>query len=648
MKSLFTFFLIVMTAALQAQVPFTKGINLTRWFQVNSSSQIQFTRYTKKDFERIKSLGVDAIRLPINLHAMTNGAPDYILDPLFLEFLDEVVDWSEELQINLILDNHTFDVNSNTDPAIGDVLVKVWKQMAAHYKNRTGYLFYEVLNEPHGISDALWGSIQQRVIDAIRTEDTFHYIVVGSANWNSYRNLNQMPVYTDAKLIYTFHFYDPFVFTHQGASWTNPSMVPLGGVPFPYRATDMPAIPASLKGTWVESALNNYVNDGTVAKVKSLIDIAVNFKIARNVPVFCGEFGVHIPTSPDADRVYWYDVVRKYLEEKQIPWTIWDYQGSFGLFEKGSNELFDYDLNVPLLDALGLNVPPQLPYIQRPQTNSFVLYDDYIGEGIVNASYANAGKLDFYNTNAPQQGTKSIYWTNVNQYNTIAFDFKPNKDLSLLPVNDYVLEFWVKGNTPDVKFDVRFIDTKASDTDRPWRKGKTIDQSFAVWDGAWKKISLLLSELEDKGAYDNGWIPPPGSFDWKRVDRFEIVAEHQALTGIEFWFDDIRVSGEEIPYEDPVLAIEDATPEFELYPNPMKEQVIIHYALPFGGPSTIHIYSLQGQLIHTLINGSEAPGEHWIAWEGGNGDGGSAPPGLYLVELRAQHTRAVKKLMKLD
>ena len=92
----------------------------------------------------------------------------------------------------------------------------------AGYAYYSGYVFYEVLNEPHGIADGVWGSIQQSVIDAIRTEDAVHYIIVGGANWNSYNNLSALPLYSDTKLIYTFHFYDPFVFTHQGASWSNP------------------------------------------------------------------------------------------------------------------------------------------------------------------------------------------------------------------------------------------------------------------------------------------------------------------------------------------------------------------------------------------------------------------------------------------
>ncbi len=153
---------------------FNKGINLTSWFQTNGARQIHFTKYTKRDFEDIKSLGVDVIRLPINLHSMVDNTYDYTLDPLFLNFLDQVIDWAEELELHLILDNHTFDPSVPTTPAIRDILIPVWKNMASHLKNRSNLVYYEILNEPHGISDAVWNSIQGEVISAIREIDTVH------------------------------------------------------------------------------------------------------------------------------------------------------------------------------------------------------------------------------------------------------------------------------------------------------------------------------------------------------------------------------------------------------------------------------------------------------------------------------------------
>jgi hypothetical protein len=109
--------------------PFSKGVNFTEWFQSPSPQTIPFTKYTEESFEQAKSLGVDVIRLPINLHSFTNGlagnsagASAYTLDPLFLRLLDHAVDWAEKYGMYLILDNHSFDPVKDTPENIGDIL----------------------------------------------------------------------------------------------------------------------------------------------------------------------------------------------------------------------------------------------------------------------------------------------------------------------------------------------------------------------------------------------------------------------------------------------------------------------------------------------------------------------------------------------
>jgi len=384
-----------LSVPLISQAPFSRGVNLTSWFQVSSPGQIQFTKFTKKDIENIKSLGCDVIRLPINMHVMASGDPSYTLDPLYFSFLDSVVTWCEKLKIYLILDNHSYDPVGDTQPGIVTILVKVWSQMAQHYKDRSDYILYEILNEPHGMTTTVWGSIQNQVIAAIRADDTKHTIVVGGAGWNTYTELKNLPVYTDPKLLYTFHFYDPFMFTHQGASWTTPSMEPLSGVPFPYNSTEMPVCPPSLKGTWIESDLNSYPSNGNVAYIKQLIDNAISFRTSRNVNIFCGEFGAYMKYADNDDRCYYYKVVKDYLHEKNIPWTIWDYKGGFGIFNKGSNQMFEHDLNIKLLDSLGLDIPVQTPFSIKPDSTGFIIYTDYIEAGIEDVSYGS-GTIDSY------------------------------------------------------------------------------------------------------------------------------------------------------------------------------------------------------------------------------------------------------------
>ncbi|MBN1506120.1 MAG: glycoside hydrolase family 5 protein [Sedimentisphaerales bacterium] len=530
-------------AAANSEVPFHRGVNLTNWLQAGSVRQIQFTKYTKQDLVNIRSLGCDVIRLPINLHFMTDGEPAYAVDPLFYYFLDQIVDWCEELELHLILDNHTFDVTSSTDVNVDKVLVPVWSQMAERYKGRSSCLCYEILNEPHGIADARWGQIQQEVIDAIRAVDQTHTIVVTGAGWGSYNNLKYLPVYADQNLIYSFHFYDPFLFTHQGASWTNPSMVSLAGVPFPYNYRRMPTCPDELKGTWVQSSLNSYRTDGTVSRVRQLINVAIDFHNSRQVPVFCGEFGVYRENSDDAQRAYWYEIVRTYLEDNGIPWTSWDYQGGFGLFQAGTNELFKHDLNVPLVQALGLVAPEQTPFVVTPDLTGFNIYTDYVAPGVYDASWINDGTLDYYCDTQPAAGAYCIHCTGFDRYNAIALDFRPDRDLTQLVQKGCTLDLWVRGNSPGARFDVRFLDTKTTDPkDHPWRMRTTIDQANAAWDGQWHRVQIPLKSFTEHGSWDGAWLNPQGLFDWAAVDRFEIVSEHHAFTGMDFWFDDIRVA----------------------------------------------------------------------------------------------------------
>ncbi len=635
-----------------AQAPFQKGVNLTGWFQAGSAHSIQFRKYSKKDFADIKSLGCDVIRLPVNLHAMTDGTSDYLVDPLLFMFLDSAVQWAEELNLHLIIDNHSFDPSVNTSPSVVNILTKVWPQLALRYKDRSHLIYYEVLNEPHGISNALWGSIQQQTIDAIRAVDQKHTIIVGPSGYNSYNDLSQMPVYTDTNLLYTFHFYDPFVFTHQGASWVEPSMQPLAGVPFPYDADSMPACPPSLQGSWIESALNNYMWDGTADKVKSLIDVAIAFREQRNVPVFCGEFGVYIPNSHNDDRVEWYHLVRSYLESNNIPWTIWDYKGGFGLFEKDSGELFEHHLNIPLVEALGFMVPEQTLYVPYADSTGFILFDDFIGAGISEASWA-PDTLDFYNETYPNNGAFCLYMAGGDQYHSVAFDFQPNRDLHRLVDSAYALDFLIRGNVPGIALDLRFLDTKTGPDDHPWRIKTTVNSGVVPFDKRWHHLHIPLSAFVEQGSWDNNvWYNPQGLFDWTAIDRFEIVAEHGSLDGQQIWFDNICINQLDtaMVHETATLGILSKSEEMlkvVLAPNPFRDQTSITFHPLHSGTVTIEIRDFQQLIVAAQIIDVVANEPELFIWNGTNLEGQQLDKGVYVLSIRNRHINSTVKLIKI-
>jgi endoglucanase len=573
----------------QPPMPFTKGVNLTNWFQVNEVGQIQINKYTKKDFEQLKSLGCDVIRLPIHLHSHTSGQPNFEVNPLLFEFLDEIVTWAEDLNMHIILDNHTFDPSGFTPLTIDLPLLKIWPQIAQHFNGKYKNIYFEILNEPNGITDAAWNQIQGKVVTAIRQVNKEHTIIVGPANWNNYQNLKSMPVYEDKNLIYTFHFYEPFLFTHQGASWTTPSMSSLKDVPFPYQKSKMPGFPNQLKGTWVESAFNDYGRIGHIDYVKEQLSIAVKFAKERNVPIFCGEFGVFASASPEVDRTFWYEYIRKELESQKISWTIWDYHGSFGLFENGTNGLFDFDLNIPLLKALGLNVPAQSNYEKKPLDSEKWLYRERLSSELKESSYG-AGLINYYSKDNSFAGKYAISWKNPKQYDAIGWEFHPEVDASLMVQQNFVLSFYVKGNIIGKSIDVRFLDSKTGPGDRPWRITYRLDDKIVKWDNSWQLIQIPLSKFKEQGAWDeNKWHNPEGKFDWTSVNRIEFVAESSDLLSGILYLDEIRLK----PSSPSIISQISNLLKFDLYPNPASHEITVNI---FNGAHTsqYQIFDLQG------------------------------------------------------
>lgn len=208
------------------------------------------------------------------------------------------------------------------------------------------------------------------------------------------------------------------------------------------------------------------------------LDDAIEFAQDRNVPVWCGEFGVYLWHAPPADRVEWIREARTYMEENNIAWTLWEYDGGFGMFEyeRGSDNHFDYDFNVPLLEALGLVVPPQLEWVIESKQADFEIYTDGLAQGIF-ARVQGKGWLDFEDNSEAAVGNSSIYWSEASRFDGVGFDFSPNLDLSQL-VDDYALEFWIWGNTPGMKLQVRFIDSyNAYDDNLPWRMRYNITEA---------------------------------------------------------------------------------------------------------------------------------------------------------------------------
>jgi len=340
--------------------PFHKGVNFTNWLEYRSADQIDENFFTRKDFENAGKLGCDVVRLPIHFEKMCEEANGYRIPEKIFGILDRVAAWAEDLKMYVIFDFHnSTHVDSATSDTVEDILRPIWSQMAEHFKETSEYVVYELMNEPHNIEISLWNQIIERIFQMVRSIDTKHYIIVGGADWNSFAAMKTLPDFRDEKVIYTFHFYDPHTFTHQGAGWCH--MERVVGIPFPYDPEKMPALPENPTER-EKQCFREYPQNGILEEVIAFFDQYVEFSRERNAPVYCGEFGCFAPFMSNEQRVTWYQIIVDLLEEKGIARTSWDYYGTFGIFSFDRMRTpngwrkpeFPEDLNVELLNALRL------------------------------------------------------------------------------------------------------------------------------------------------------------------------------------------------------------------------------------------------------------------------------------------------------
>jgi endoglucanase len=615
-------------------IPFTKGFNLPEWFEnFDDITDIKFKKHIRQDFENMKALGCDVVRLPVEFFNATGPYPNFTIDPMLFMFIDEVVDWAEDLEMYLIIDNHSFDDHVETSPGVLDTLMKVWPQIASHYKNRSNYILYEILNEPHGnsITDENWNNIQQLTINAIRTVDKKHTIIVGPYNWNNYNNLYQMPVYADTNLIYTFHFYDPYLFTSVTDIRT----------PYPYDPDRMPEMPTDWD-EWYQQLYNEYPFQGNNANMKHLIDTAIKFREIRQVPIYCGEFGANMLNKEIVDRAAWISCVRSYLEENNIPWTMWSYINYMGIFDPLTPQLFEYNMDTTIAKALGINFPVQKKFKILPDSTGFFLYDDYVPQNIIENNWAIGGIAQYYSQNEPKIGNFCLSWSEADQYGNLGFRFYPVRDLSQLQSEDYVLDFWMRCNSPGIKIELRFEDTDTGSLDHAWRQSVILDNSIAAFDGTWSHVRVPLTDFMETGAYEDGNLfEPEGKFDWTRIERFDFVAEYMSLHDVEFFFDQIQIVDSSVSTSfEPIINDGQNEPGLSVISNFTGNIIQINFNIPKTSTINIALYNTAGQEIGQLANGVYNSGSYTINW---NSDKLAA--GIYFIRMQSSNYIATRKLI---
>jgi endoglucanase len=201
----------------------------------------------------------------------------------------------------------------------------------------------ELINEPKdaATTDVL-NPIYAEAIRQIRQISPDRTIFVGPGQFNTINQLGALRLPdTDENLIVTVHSYDPFLFTHQGASWTMPDTATTNLV-FP-GPPQTPVVPAPGIGSWATNWLNDYNTQPTEANPCSPNTFRGRLHVARQWsdyygrPVHVGEFGCYRDYAPPESRVRFYTEMRQRMEELGLGWAMWDWKAGFRYWQEIGN-----------------------------------------------------------------------------------------------------------------------------------------------------------------------------------------------------------------------------------------------------------------------------------------------------------------------
>ena len=323
---------------------FSHGVNLGGWLSQCEHSYDHYENFIgEEDFKRISGWGLDHVRVPVDYELLETKEGEYI--ERGFEILDRAYAWARKYNLNMILDLHktfgySFDFGENEagffdNEKYQERFYLLWEKIAGRYGKNYEHMVFELLNEvtDKEYSDT-WNSIIVKCIGRIRKIAPDVRIIIGGYYNNSIEALPDLVPPVDDKVIYTFHCYEPIIFTHQGAYWV-PTMDRSFRLSFKssYKEMDkwskkyFDQLPSGFDG------FNQDDNFG-IEYFEKLFAEAVAVAEERNVPLYCGEYGV-IDLASAEDALGWYKIISASFNKYKIGRAAWNYkEKDFGIIDE--------------------------------------------------------------------------------------------------------------------------------------------------------------------------------------------------------------------------------------------------------------------------------------------------------------------------
>ncbi len=213
-------------------------------------------------FEDFAEAGFGHVRIPVTWDHHVSSAQPYIVDPAFLERVEQVVDWALAQGVYVILNAHheTWLKEHYGDAEARARFAAIWRQVATHMQQKPARLIFEILDEPRGMSAAEVDELNSSILAILRESNPTRLVVFSGTGGSSMDSLAAAAVPDDPYMIGSFHSYEPWSFAgectrswgsaedhaqlaaiyQRAANWTKQTGVPimtnaLGAAHYDYR-----------------------------------------------------------------------------------------------------------------------------------------------------------------------------------------------------------------------------------------------------------------------------------------------------------------------------------------------------------------------------------------------------------------------------
>lgn len=332
------------------QVILGKGTNLAHWLsQTRARGEERRGFITEKDIAYIAELGFDHVRMPIDEEQMWDEQGTRHEDAF--EILHDAIRWSLAHDLKIVVDlhilrSHHFNAEDKplwTDTAEQERFIDLWRDLSdALHGYPTDQVVYELMNEPVADDPDDWNRLVAKAFAAIRALEPGRTVMIGSNRWQGAETFDELAVPDDPNIILSYHFYEPFMFTHYKTSW-NFMKDYTGSVRYPgmiLSRQQYDELPEGLKGQLEKFA-------GTTFNKQVLTEMMEKpLRRARELglPLYCGEYGV-FNAAPTPDRIRWYRDILEIFDENGVSHANWNYKsdqfGFVGLDGQPIEEILD-------------------------------------------------------------------------------------------------------------------------------------------------------------------------------------------------------------------------------------------------------------------------------------------------------------------